>query len=349
MSREPQPGNPRRRAVLLGGLGALALPRSLSADDFLADATLRLIVSSSGGGSMESAGRLFARHLQARLPATRVAVELMGKANGRVAGLTLWQAKPDGLTLGMLNSNLIYSRLTGEEDLPFDLLGFDWVGSLTRDRRLLAVSLRSGLDSVEALLARREPLLLAAVAFTSGHATDAFMLNGALGTLIRPVPGYSAGQRLTAMISGETDCAIGSFESLQPLLEAGAARLLLALNQGPLPAPHVPPPQLVSYLPTDRRWVVDLVDAQCALGRSVAAPPGIDPARLARLRALFDEIAADPAFVAEATAAGMHVEPTGGDALGPLLRQLREREADLATDFRALIACGRALAEGGGC
>lgn len=339
-----------RRGLLAGGLATLAAPGLLrAADDHLDGATLRLILSTEGGGSMEFAGRLLAKHLGALLPNTRIAVELNGRANGRLAGLELWQSPPDGRTLGMPNSNLIYADLLGEEALPFALLGFDWVGSLTQDRRFVALSRRSGVDGIEALLARREPLLLAAVAMTSGHSIDAFMLNGALGTRIKPVPGYSSGQRVTAMIAGETDCAIGTFESLLPVLEAGAADLVLALNEGPVPPPYAAPPLLADRLPAEKRWVVDLVDSQCGLGRAVAAPPGTDPARLARLRDLFDQVVASPAFLAEAAAQGLTVEPTAGQALAERLRGFQERHDELAPAFQALVACGRALAGGGGC
>ncbi len=340
---------PFGRRVLLGAaLGSLVLPqRVLAEGNFLGGQSVRMIVSTGAGGTGEQTARLFVKYLERRLPDTRFVVELINRANGRVAALTLWEAEPDGLTLAFLNSNLIYAQLLGEEDLPFDLLRFDWLGSLTQDRRVLVVAERTGLTDIAAVLARKEPLLAASVATTSGHTIDALVLNGALGLWIQSVPGYSGGQRSLALISGETDCMLGTFTSVFPLLEDGTARMVLRLNGAPLPPPYDQVPTLASLLPPSRRWVVELIEAQCQLGRGIAAPPGMPADRLERLRALFDAVAADPDFVAEARSVGLEVDTSPGAGIAATIQDLLVDRSSLSSDLQALLACGRSRAESG--
>lgn len=337
-----------RRAVLGFGLALALLPRALRADSgFLAGQTLRVLISTGAGGPGELIGRLFVKYLEARLPDTRISVELLNRANGRLAALTLWEAEPNGLTIGFINSNLLYAQLLGEEALPFDLLRFDWLGSLTQDRRVLVVGERTGLADLAAVRAHEGPLLAASVATTSGHTIDALVLDAVLGLRLQPVPGYSGGQRALALVSGEADCMLGTFFSVYPVLQDGTARLILRLNAAPLPAPYDTVPVMADLLRPEHRWVVELIEAQCQLGRGIAAPPGLPADRLLALRALFDSIADDPAFAAEAGTLGVEIDPSPGDSIAATIGRLIGEGASLSNDLQALLACGRLRAESG--
>jgi tripartite-type tricarboxylate transporter receptor subunit TctC len=48
------------------------------------------------------------------------------------------------------------------------------------------------------------------------------------------------------------------------------------------------------------------------LGRPLMAPPGVPAERVARLRAAFDAVVRDPAFLQEAAAMGFEVMPQSG-------------------------------------
>jgi tripartite-type tricarboxylate transporter receptor subunit TctC len=70
----------------------------------------------------------------------------------------------------------------------------------------------------------------------------------------------------------------------------------------------------------DDRAMVDLLEIAQYMGRSVFAPPGLPPVRLAVLRDAFDKTMRDSAFVARMKATNLELYP----------RTAREIEAELA-------------------
>ncbi len=49
-------------------------------------------------------------------------------------------AKPDGLTIGMFNTGLIYDQLIKRDGVMFDLTKFSWIGKAADDTRALMLS-----------------------------------------------------------------------------------------------------------------------------------------------------------------------------------------------------------------
>lgn len=343
--------NTGRRRFLAGSLAAaagLAAGPARGAEDFLSGATLRILIPNSAGSGQDIAARLFARHLEARLPATRISAENHTKANGRVAALMAWEAEPDGLTLCFLNSNLLYAEILQEEELPFSMTDFAWLGSLSLDRRVMVVGNHTGIEKVEQLLARQAPLLQAADGANSSHYQAGLLVNALLGAWIRPVTGFNSSARSLALIRGEVDCLLGTWDNMTPVLDAGAGRVLLRLNDCDLPPEHGRVPWLGELpLHAGCEPVLAMIDGQSQLGRSVATSPGTPADRLGRLRALFLDIARDPAFAEEASANGLLVRPTTGEAIAVLLARLLADPAAAAESFRWALACGQARADSG--
>ncbi len=339
-----------RRAFLTGGLAlasSLAF-RPAQADDFLADATLRILIPNSAGSGQDIAARLFAKHLQARLPLTRISVENHTKANGRVAALMVWQADPDGLTLGFLNSNLLYAEILEAEELPFSMTDFAWLGSLSLDRRVMVVGNHTGVTDVATLMARQAPLLQAADAANSSHYQAGILVNALIGAWIRPVTGYNSSARALALIRGEVDCLLGTWDNMTPVLEAEAGRVLLRLNDCDLPPGFGQVPWLGALeLRPGGQAVLDLIDGQSQIGRAVATTPGTPVDRLELLRALFLDVASDATFVEEATANGLLVRPSAGASLAALLTRLLADKPAAAAAFQAALTCGQLRADTG--
>src|SRR6202008_1740428 len=60
------------------------------------------------------------------------------------------------------------------------------------------------------------------------------------------------------------------------------------------------------------RAVIDLIFASARMGRPLAAPPGVPADRVAALREAFQQVMHDPAFLREAEAASITVDPVRG-------------------------------------
>lgn len=342
-----------RRALLAGaaGLGAFALPRprrALAAKSFLDGATLRILIPNSAGSGQDVAARTFAKYLELRLPTTRVLPENHTKANGRVASLMAWEAPPDGLTLVFLNSNLLYAEILGEEELPFTLSGYSWLGSLSVDRRVMVAGTHTGLADMAGVLARAEPLLQAADAANSSHYQASLLVNALTGSWIRPVTGYNSSARSLAMINGEVDCLLGTLDNMTAVLEAGAGRIVLRLNDCLLPPEHGAVGLLRDFVAVPARApVIDMIEGQSKMGRTVATAPGVPADRVAVLRELLLEVAADRGFVEEASANGLLVQPSPGESIADLVEGLLARKDRYAAVFRYALICGQHRADSG--
>jgi len=337
-----------RRGFLTAGVAA-ALPLPVAADDrFLDQATLRILIPNSVGGGTDRLGRLYARHLERRLPSTRIAVETLTGGNGRLAALEAWQARPDGLTLILPSSSLIYVELLGQEALPFRLAGFSWIGSFAGEQRALLVSAAARERTLAALLRGERPWLLAADGATSSHYIDALLLNALTGSWIRPVTGYDGGARSLAVINGEVELLINSVESMLPLLEDGAGSLVLRMGRAPLAAPFEAVPWLGELpLAPGREALVDAVTLHSDCGRPLATTPNVPPERLAVLRSLFADISVDPDFIAEAVVERVSVQPVSGEQVTANFAALEQHHAAVRDLFRNAVACGQRRADQG--
>ena len=90
--------------------------------DFYEGKTIRLLVGFSAGGGYDTYGRAIARHIGKHIPGNpNVIVENMTGAGSVIAANYIYnQAKPDGLTLGLWNSNnLLIQALRGNPGIQF--------------------------------------------------------------------------------------------------------------------------------------------------------------------------------------------------------------------------------------
>lgn len=137
-------------ALLVGAAGAQPIS--------LAGKTITILVGNPPGGGYDRFGRLVARHLGRHLPGNpAVVVQNMPGAAGIVAANHLYNvARPDGLTIGLFNRNLVLGQLVGVEGMRVDMRKWQWIGSLAEDAYVLFI--RSDLPYRDVLeLRRAEP------------------------------------------------------------------------------------------------------------------------------------------------------------------------------------------------
>lgn len=353
VTRNGRMGSDRRRFMAAGGaalaFAALPVRRAAAGEDWLADRALRIVVASNPGSGNDTVARLFAGHLRRHLPATDIAVENVGNGGGRVAEKLLYESEPDGLTLAFLRSSMVYRIYDAPQDYPYDLNSFGWLGSLSRERRILLAATGSAIRDLAGLRALERPVRLAVDSVSATAYREALFLNAMLGLRLQPVPGYDAGASNLAVLAGEVDGRIANYETLLPVIEAGGGHPVLQLNGAALPAPYAGVEQLdAQTVDPAYDWLRRLMHAESDLGRFAATGPGVAPERLARLRALFLGVARDPDFAEQALAAGLLVDPLDGDALVAALGRLPRPDADTVARLQAAMSCGLQRAEGAG-
>lgn len=336
-----------RRELIAFGFGLLLGAHTKAFAGVLDRRAIRFLIGNEGSGGYEVYARLFAKHLAFALPASRVSVEVVPTADGRLAAKRIFEAPPHDLTIGLFESALLYAEVLGEEEVEFHLANFNWLGKLAVDERVVVASKLSGIKTIEDLANRSEPAIYPASTIASRGAVETYLLDDILKLPIKPVPGYDGAQRSLAMISGEAQIIVGSYSSLRHLVEDEGATVILRMNTVPKPAAPSSVPLLRDIAPKPVSRLADLIELSGNLGRWIAAPPNADPADVDALRTAFATTMNSDAFLAEAAELKIPIDPLSGSEVQSLVGSLLADKTALQTELQSAIACGRLRAAGG--
>ncbi len=311
------------RRVLKGTLFAacMAIPLTAAAQEadseYFRDKTLTYIVATNPGGGYDYYGRLMARYLPNYLPVARVIVRNVPGAGHIIGANTLSVARPDGLTIGIFNTGLIYSQLLGAEGIRFDLARLSWIGKMAGEGRSLIVTTASGIDNMDELRAT-DDLRLAAAGIGSAAYTETRILVRVLGLDARLIPGFIGSEIELSMLRGEVHGTLSVTSTQAPFVESGAAKYILAIAGERSGIEGVP--QVRDYVsdPGDLR-LLGLVETLAAMGRLTAGPPDIPAPILNALRAAFAAALNDPGLRAEAGRMQVPVEPGSGEDVARMI------------------------------
>jgi tripartite-type tricarboxylate transporter receptor subunit TctC len=292
----------------------------VSAPAFAADAdyfkgkTLTYIVATGPGGGYDTYGRLIARYLQKYLTGSRVLVRNLPGAGHIVGANTIYAAKPDGLTIGMFNTGLIYDQLIKRQGVMFDLAKFSWIGKAADDTRALMVSNTSGLKSIDDLLKAKGPIKFAAAGVGSAAYNDTKILADALKLKVQIIPGFTGNEGEMSMLRNEVVAEVGTAESMEQFVKQGHGYFALALSGDASSLPGVP--RASQYVKDDRgKRLLALVETLSEIGRLTAGPPGIPANVLAFERAALDSVMKDQQFLADAKKLDLNIDAAPGDVV----------------------------------
>ncbi len=287
----------RRAALgrLAAGAGLVAArPRLLGARRAeydcaaLAGQRISWLVGWSIGGGYDVYSRLLEPVLEGAFRA-EVVVENVPGASGLVAARRLSAAAPDGRTLGILNgTGLVVAPSSGGVTAPVLERDFTILARVVEHRQTLSVGTRSGLTTLDQFVAlgRRRPIVLGG----TGPATVNVLLGALVGELfgidVRLVLGFPGSLQITASVRrGELDGMVIGDESLvgtdDEVLPLATFQLPGTAGQGS----DVPNllgegslldrrPQLFPN-PAEAREDLAAIEAIIAVGRLIAAPPGM--------------------------------------------------------------------------
>ena len=94
-------------------------------------------------------------------------------------------------------------------------------------------------------------------------------------------------------------------------------------------------PLAVDLMKTDEdKRIMRAVVAAADVGKSILAGPGVPPARVAALRAAFNEAVKDPDFIKDFESSRIEVIPMGGAELQGVIEELGALPPDLVEKVR---------------
>ena len=332
-------------------LGLAGIPSAVHAQtseaDFFKGKTVSVVVAYPPGGGYDAYGRLFATHLSRHLPASpTVILRNMPGASGILAANYLYNNAPaDGTVMAIFSSSAAFAPLFGNERAQFKTEKFTWLGVIDQTTSTCASWHSSGIRSFDDLLTR--PAIFGAAASTALNSEHPRAFNALLGMHLRVIHGYPGGSSiLLAMERGEVEalCSL----SLSSLLSVRredyeAHRLIPILQTGLKKHPAIPDvAHIYDYAKNDEeRKIFHLLFGRHVVGRPIVAPPGLSPARTQTLRAAFEAVLKDPAFIAAAETQNLPIEPLTGEETETLVGELQATPAAIVKRVMEIVEVGK--------
>ena len=317
--------------VVLLGIGA----QTDAQTNFYQGKTITVIVGSAPGGLYDLWGRLLARTMGKYIPGNpNMLVQNMPGAGSLVAGNYLFGvAKPDGLTIGMFQTHLYLLQLVGNAEVKFDVRKFNWLGSQEKGQMMLYIRADSPYKTIDDIIRAKDPPKCGGSGPSDQTALLTRLLEETVGAKFIRVLGYKGGSEVdVAMERGEVTCRatrITVHFSREPFLtweKNGFDRhLMQAGTKRDSRLADVPTIfELMDKYKTSEvgRRLARVILAGDELGRPMVAPPGVPVDRVKILRDAYNKSLRDPDLVAEVNKSRLDMEPSTGEEIQNLYKEL---------------------------
>ncbi len=316
-------------------------------EDFYRGKSIDLTIPSSPGGDYDMRARLLARWLPKFIPGhPAILPRNMPGGIGVAAANHLMKIAPrDGTAMTAIFQNMPSLQAIGSPGVEFDVRKLGWIGNTTNSPNVINSWYTTGVKTIQDVMTRE--LVVGAPGAASTSYIYPAALNALVGTKFKIVSGYPGGNDVNlAMEKGEVggrgSNSWASWKSGHPQWIAEKKIYILvqiALER----APDLPDVPLMLELAKndDDRQVLRFLSADMGISRAFVTTPEVPQDRLAALRHAFDQMVADPEFLADATKAGMDIAPSSGAAAQKIAESMLDTPPNI-------VARAKALMEGGG-
>ncbi len=332
---------------MAAGLLCLLGSGAASAQDaaaFYRSHTLILGSPNSPGGGYDIYVRALARHIAKYIPGNpSVIVQNVPAAGGMALANQIYNTAPkDGSYFGMVRGTAIQEEVYKSPQVEFHGRKFSWIGNMNSDYDACIVAAGSGVRSIDDLYTHQ------VVAGASGVGAQSYsfpvVYRELLGMKFKVISGYpGTPERMLALERGEITGACGISLSLfrsqfSRLVDEGRIRLIA--QGGITKDPHYRnlPNILDQAKSPDIRQALQFLYLPLALGRSLAAPPGVPADRLAILRAAVRDTLTDPAFLADAKKLDIDIAPMSAEETQKMVDQLFATPAAVVARIDAALS-----------
>ena len=288
-----------------------------SVEQFYKSANMVITIGHPPGGSYDLYARLAADYLKRFLPGNPNII-VQGRPGGGGVKAVAWfytQAPRDGSNLGLFPETIAHTQILQPEIGKWKVQEMHYVGSFAPVNAVFMVRKDAPAKTPEEML--KTSINVAC----TGRNSQSYQAPAALKELANfkynLICGYPGSAEATlALIRGETDMLSSAWNSwrathqteikngsIKPVIQVGLIRTK--------ELPDVPLMQEVVSDPKVKQ-ALEFVSAGSAIGRALIAPPNVPADRLAALRAAFEKMVADPAFIKEAEKRNIEIDPTPG-------------------------------------
>ncbi|MBI4490682.1 MAG: tripartite tricarboxylate transporter substrate binding protein [Deltaproteobacteria bacterium] len=312
--------------------------------------TIRIVVGLPAGDVYDLYARMLAAHMGKYIRGNpNIIVQNMPGASTMITANHVYSvAKPDGLTLGSILPSLYFDQLVGRKEVQFDWPKFTWLGSFERSNNLLYMRADMPYKNIQDVKKASDPPKCGSTGTGSPSYYVVRLLNEATGTKFNIVAGYRGGQEIDLAVErGEVQCrsfTITSFFAREPFhtwRKKGFVRVLA--QTGKKRDPRLPEVPTVYELmdeyktPESTRRLAAVVLASGDFGRPIVATPGIPSDRVKILREAFSKAVSDPELLAEAKKKQLEVDPTTGEELEVLAKEVIAQPLEVIERMRNVL------------
>ncbi len=315
-----------------------------SPEAFYKGKNIDFIVGYAAGDTYDIYSRLAARHLPRYIPGVSSVVvrNMQGVGSLKAANYMYSQAPQDGSSIGMVGQGLALDQLVGNTAVQFDARQFNWIGRMVPVIQFVVVWHTAPAKTLQDVM--QQEVVIAATSPTGATGTVPRLLNRLAGTKFKIIHGYPGVSGLMlAMERGETQAATASAQMLlfsKPELMSKPLVSVLVQYSKSRSALFPDVPALGEFGKTDDdKHILGLYGSTTELGRALLAPPKVPADRMKVLRAGFDGMMQDAAFLEEAKKASLEVAALDGEGVAKIVHET----LDVTPDFAKRVAT--ALAE----
>lgn len=320
-------------------------------DAFFKGKTITIVVGSTAGGFYDRWGRLFARYMGKYIPGNpELIAQNMAGAGSVIATNHVYNvAKPDGLTVVMPLNSVYVDQFVGRQQVQFDLRKFHWIGSPSIEPSIMYMRSDAPYRSIEDMIKAKDAPKCGGTGTSSTDFILSSILEELLGAKINSVLGYPGGTEIDlAVAKNEVVCRSHSIsahfgrEPFDSWHKQGFDRHIVQTGRNrDARAPETPTLAEVferHKVPEDGRRVARILLAAGELGRPMMVTPGTPAGRVKILRDAYVKVLNDPKARDEAKRSRMDIEPTSGEELEALVKDIFDAPANVIARAKKILA-----------
>jgi len=322
-------------------LSSTATQRAAAQDAFFKGKTVSIVVGYSAGGGYDQYARLVARHLGRHIPGNpNVIVQNMPGAASMTSVRHLdANAAKDGTVITTFDPGLILESFAAPDVVKAKFSDYQWIGTLLRDIRICYASTASGVRTWDDMMNRKE-FLIGNTARGSNAYVNGAILRKVFHAPVRQISGYpgSNEQRL-ALERGELEGNCGSWSAI-PQDWIVNHRIDALVRFSPKRPPDMPAsvPYVLDLARTqEQKDILPILNGPGELGRPFIVAKPVPADRVATLRAAFEAILKDEAFLGEAQKQNLPLDPVTGEEAESVIATIYAAPPDMAKKVKDVL------------
>jgi tripartite-type tricarboxylate transporter receptor subunit TctC len=328
----------------------VAVPAVHGQAPFYQGKTISIIVGTKAGDVYDLYPRMLSPYLTKYIPGNpNIIIQNVPGAASLIAANQVYNvAKPDGLTIGAIYPALYFEQLIKRPEVKFDWNRFGWIGSTVTSNHLMYMRADTPYKAIDDVRKSSTAPKCGATGVTSTGYYMPKLMEETLGTKFDIVSGYVSGQDIDLAVErGELQCrafTITAYFAREPFISWRKRNFVNVLIQtGNKRDSRIKETPTIyelmdKYKTSDgARSLAKIILASGDFGRPLVFPPGVPADRLKTLREAFNKAVKDPALLAEAEKKQLEIDPTSGEEMESLAKEVMTASPDVVERMQKLL------------